>query len=70
MTTANYTEDTIDALYDAWANGLDFVESEGIMFVCFPDGIWTMPKDIVNLTEDNRVDFVLKPSKPWGYAAE
>lgn len=67
---ATYDDSTIDALYDAWANGLDYVEIDGTMFVCYKEGIFTVKTDTICMDEDAKINLVLKPSKPWGYAAE
>lgn len=66
----NYSEATIDTLYTAWEQGLDYVELENTLFVCFADGIWTMPLGTVILSKDNRIERVIKPGKPWGYMAD
>ena len=64
------TATTVDKLYDAWENGLDYVENESKLFVCYPDGIFIVPSDTVDLNNPTTRILVIKPGKPWGCKVE
>jgi len=60
----NLNDSTIQALLALWADGLDWIEIDGVCYATFHDGIYTVTDCV--LDDNSKGEFIMLPDQPFG----
>jgi len=58
----------MNEIIQAWNQGLDYIEHDGMLYGMFSDGIWVMNGERCNMEDDKRY-WLLMPDTAWGSEA-